>query len=395
MIADIRDLVATASSYHISRPWRSLALGAPVALGVAMVVAAFVTSSSARAELDESLRAMGADHVVVTPAVQSDGQIPKLPKESVERAGLLPEVLAVGALTEQSDHVVLPSGVADPLSTSAISTRVFAASPAVADALKLDVAAGRFLGEADERASLDVAVIGVAVARDFAIDDPTRSTILIDGRPFAVLGTLHAARSAPQLDRAVVVPVATSMHLWGDDGRPGQVIVRTQLDQTDAVAAALPPLVTFGSGPMPTARTASELLAARQEVDDTMNLLIGASGGLLLVVGVAAIALALWSSVLSRTSEIGLRRALGANRRHIGAQFVLESTLVGTGAAVVGGAVGVLAAASIAWSQDWPANPRWTLVVATCLLAVEATVVAGLVPARRAAQLEPLSALRA
>jgi putative ABC transport system permease protein len=105
-------------------------------------------------------------------------------------------------------------------------------------------------------------------------------------------------------------------------------------------------------------------------------------------------ALALWSSVLSRTSEIGLRRALGASERDIAVQFIMEASLVAVAAIVVGGVVGPVASWLIARSQGWPVVLDWPLLAATCVLALETTLIVGLLPARRAARLDPLGALR-
>lgn len=396
MIADLRDLFVAAVESHASRWWRTAALGAPVAIGVAMVVASFGASASARLAFDESMERMGADRVVVTPS-PADGQsdAPRLPADSIARAEMLREVHAVGSIAEQVGHTVQPSPVSDPLAPSAISTRVLAASASLADAARLEMSAGRFFSEVDDRQVLEVAIVGADVATEFAIDRPHQSSVLIDGHPYPVIGTLEPAEGFPLLDRSVLVPFSTASRQWGDDGRPSQLVVRTSMHEASAVAEVLPRLITFDEGPRPTARTATELLAARRAVDDTMNLLVAASGGLVLLLGVSGIAFALWAAVLARTSEIGVRRALGATRRDIATLFLLEASLVGAAAVIAGGVAGPLIAAAIARAQGWPSVIDWSLLAATCALAMEITIVAGLVPARRAARLDPLSALRA
>lgn len=389
------DLASVASSSLRSRPWRSGALGLPVALGVAAIVASFGAVASARADLAESLGRLGADQVHVTAPVRDDGEgLPKLPAAAVARAQLLDEVRVVSAVAEQPDHQVRASMVADPLTPIAASTVVMAADADLPAAVRADLAAGRFLAAVDEARAADVVVVGSVLARAYAIDRPGEVTLLIDDRAFLVVGVLEPVPSYPLLDRAVLVPFATAARRWGDDGRPTEIVARTEPELAEPVAEALPVLVTFGDGPTPTAQTAAELVAARDEVDDTMGLLVAASGGLALVLGAFGIAFALWAAVLARTSEIGIRRALGATRLDITLQFLMETAFVGVLAAAVGALLGPLAAAVIADRQGWPTEVDWTLVAATAVLAVELTVVAGLLPARRAARLEPLGALR-
>lgn len=378
-----------------SRPWRSAGLGLPVALGVAAIAASFGAVASARADLAESLARLGADQVHVIAPVRPDAEgLPKLSADAMARARLLPEVHVVSAVAEQPDHQVRSSAVADPLTPVAASTMVMAADADLPAAVRAELAAGRFLTAIDESRAADVIVVGSALARAYAIERPGEVTLLIDDRAFLVVGVLEPVPSYPLLNQTVLVPFATAAQRWGDDGRPTEIVARTEPELAEAVADALPALVTFGDGPTPVAQTAAELVTARDEVDDTMGLLVAASGGLALLLGAFGIAFALWSAVLARTSEIGIRRALGATRLDITLQFLMETAFVGVLAAAVGALLGPLVAMVIANQRNWPAEVDWTLVAATAVLAVELTVLAGLLPARRAARLEPLGALR-
>jgi len=375
-----------------ARPGRAVGLIVPVAVGVATIVASFGASASARQDVVDDLAALGSDQVHVQAGAGAEDR--KLPAEAAGRARLLPGARVVSARAEQPDRRVRASVAADPLAPLSASAVVTAADPRLPAAVGAELAAGRFLDAGDDTRAADVVVLGAALARAFGVDRVVDATVLVDDRPFAVVGVLAPVPSDPTLNRSALVPFATAARRWGDDGRPTELVVLTDADQATVTADALPTLVTFGAGPRPTARSASELVAAHRQVDDTLNLLAAATGGLALLLGASAVAAALGASVLTRTGEIGIRRALGATRRDVTVQFLLEAGILGSTAAIIGAVAGPAVVAAIAHRQAWPTAVDWWLVGATTALAVELTVIAALLPARHAASFDPLTALR-
>jgi putative ABC transport system permease protein len=139
----------------------------------------------------------------------------------------------------------------------------------------------------------------------------------------------------------------------------------------------------------------SDALAARAATTTTFTALFVAMSGVALLIGALGVANVLVVSVLERRSEIGLRRALGATRREVGAQFVGEAIFLSTLGGVVGIALGALIAAAYSATRRWPFDLPPGLAAIALLVAVATGALAGVLPAYRAAGLAPTDALRA
>ena len=138
----------------------------------------------------------------------------------------------------------------------------------------------------------------------------------------------------------------------------------------------------------------TDLLDAESQVDESLNNLTKLMGGLALVVGGVGIANVMSISVIQRSSEIGIRRALGHTRSTIGVQFLFEALVVG----ILGGALGALAGAGIVWLTAWMRGYVMVLSIPALIgwgsVSVAVAVIAGLYPSLKAARLEPLETLR-
>src|SRR5450755_882458 len=276
-------------------------------------------------------------------------------------------------------------------------------SPGAAAAMGLKLVAGSPLSRYENGTRQHVAMIDTATAASLGIS-PARlashPAVFVDGIAYTVVGVYSSAQRVVTQESAMLIPEQTALADYGNP-EPGignqeeaQMVVATRIGAAQAVArqiaaAELPAdpsrlVVTSPSNPQTLQGEVKGDLAGLFLILALVSLLIGA-------VGIANTTLV---AVLERTEEIGLRRAVGARPRHIAAQFLAESTALGTLGGLVGTCIGVATVVIFAAAKDWTAilNPAYTLPAP--LIGSVVGLLAGAYPALRAARTSPLAALR-
>jgi putative ABC transport system permease protein len=268
---------------------------------------------------------------------------------------------------------------------------VRAADPELAGTLGAGLAEGAFLNDATAR--YPAVVLGHVAAQRLGIDRPGVA-VWLGGRWFTVVGVLEPVPLAPEIERSALIGFPVAAEAFGVDGAPGTVYVRTDPDAVDAVRSVLPATADPEHPEEVRVSRPSDALAAKAAADTAFTALLLALGAVALVVGGVGVANVMVVSVLERRSEIGLRRALGATRGDVRAQFLAESLLLsglGGGGGVV---LGTLITAGYALSRSWGVAVPLPALAGGVGAALLIGAMSGLYPAMKAARLAPTEALR-
>jgi putative ABC transport system permease protein len=238
-------------------------------------------------------------------------------------------------------------------------------------------------------------VLGSVAAERLGIHSLTTPvSVWIGGRWWAVLGILEPLPLAPEIDRSVLVGHQAAQALLDADGSPSTLYLRAADEWIDDVRGVLPATANPENPESVNVSRPSDAIEAKAAAATAFTALLVGLGGVALLVGGLGIANVMLMAVLERRAEIGLRRALGATRRQVAAQFVTEAVLLSLLGGLAGSAVGAAVAAVYASSQGWPVALPAAGLGAAVGAAVVVGVLAGLYPALRAASTPPTEALR-
>ena len=252
---------------------------------------------------------------------------------------------------------------------------------------------GHYLDRTAER--YPTTVLGYEAAKILGIASLNTPTQVLMGEHYVtVVGVLAPVSIAPEIDVAALISFRQAESMFGRTDGPSRIYLRADPDQVAAVAAVLTATAVPDGRDDVQVRRPSDLLVARIAAKDAfVGLFLGLGGIALLIAGVG-IANIMVISVLERRGEIGLRRALGARRSHIAAQFVLESTLLAVAGGLVGLGLGVLATVVAARTAGNAVAVPPEGLLAGLAAALLVGTLSGVYPAARAARMSPVDALR-
>jgi putative ABC transport system permease protein len=386
------DLAGLASIGLRTRKLRAGLSALGIAIGVAAIVAVLGLAASSQAALLAEIQALGTNLLTITNGQTFSGATAELPVAAPGMIDRLPGVTAVQDTGSVSGVNVYKSPLIPPIETNGLSVDAATLNlPAVAGT---SLAQGRFLNAATARKP--VAVLGATTAQLLGIDRIRPGMrIWVDSQWFYVTGILNKDTYAPELDSAVLVGFPAAEKYLNFDGHPSEIYVRTV--DTAAATAAVDSLLGAQANPENPSQVnvsqPSDALTAQADAKGALDTLFLGLGAVALLVGAIGVANIMIISVLERRSEIGLRRALGATKGQIRAQFLAEAILLSLAGGAAGVAIGAVSTAAYAHAhgeavvippQAWAGGLAAAVIIGAA---------AGLLPAIRAARLSPTQAL--
>jgi putative ABC transport system permease protein len=367
-----------------------------VIIGVASVVALVGVGQGTTSSITERLTSLGTNLLTISAAGAAGGASSTL---TIDDADAIRELDGIAGVAPESQTQATVTAGDETTTTSIVGT-----TEEYLDVRAHEVWQGTFLTDTMVEHGLRVAVLGATTADDLGLDaDAVGTDVMIAGLPFRVVGILQPKGGATfqDPDDQVIVPIATigEYFVGGDAVRTIGVSVADE-ERMDEVQASITALLRTSHGLAATDSDdfsifdQAQLLETASSISGTLTLLLGGIASISLVVGGIGIMNIMLVSVRERTREIGIRKAIGARGRDILAQFLIEAlTLAGLGG-VIGVALGLAVSALIArvGGITFAISPA-TIAVAL-LFSLAVGVVFGVWPARQAARLDPITALR-
>ena len=365
-----------------------------VVIGVASVVALVGVGQGTTANITTRLASLGTNLLTISPTGSSTAK--PLTLDDAAAVAKVDGVAAVAPEVQTSATVTV--------GTRSVTTSLIGTSADYATVRAYDVWQGSFLTVPTVDAGLRVVVLGATAASDLGLDATSLgSTISIDGLPFRVIGILQPKGGSgfQNPDDQVLVPLA-AVHKYfvgGDTVRTIGVSVASNdqmTDVTNAITALLRDRHELAATDTAdfSVFNQTQLLDAASSISGTLTLLLGGIASISLVVGGIGIMNIMLVSVRERTREIGIRKAVGARRRDILAQFLVEALTLSLIGGLIGIVVGLAVSAGIGQLAGWGFQFNPTTIVAAVLFSLAVGVVFGVWPARQAARLDPITALR-
>jgi len=373
---------------------RSLLTMLGVIIGVAAVVVLVAIGSGAKQEVEAQVEGLGSNIIFVFPGSVEFGSAPSISRLQLEDVDYLERVVG----NPEAVTATVSSGESVSVGSTEVFSTISGTNENLPNVFTREVARGEYLTATDVDTRRRVAVLGSGVADDLFGDiEPLGRQVTVAGVRFRVIGVFEEAGSAFGVSRddEVHIPITTAQQLFGVDRIDAMAVKAPTIDDVEPVRRdVLTALREKYPDEEFSAVTQSQILGTLGEILGLLTLVLAAIAAISLLVGGVGVSNIMLVSVRERTREIGLRKALGARRRDITLQFLIEAVLLTTVGGVIGMALGIGVSLLANAVSPLPALIAWWSPVLAFSVSVAVGVFFGVMPARRAGKLEPVDALR-
>ena len=380
--------------------------------GVGAVIAMLSIGAGAEQKALEAIGRLGLRNVIVKAK-----EVKPEDRQEIRKKSLGVSLRDGEAIIEAVPNIerVLPRVEVKPYKIMTLGAKtkgkVFGVSSRYRDVADVRLDAGRFFDAQDEREHAQVCVIGQEIRRNlFGYGEVLGKQLKVNDVWLEVIGVLASDPGSANASQEAVASGSTSKEIWIPVSTAMRKFDRDPLDSpvdelmvtvkegvsTRATAQVIEPLLQrlHGGADDYEVVIPEALLEQSRQTQRIFNIVMGSIAGISLLVGGIGIMNIMLASVLERTREIGVRRAIGATRKDIRAQFVIESFAISLLGGIAGIIIGIVLARIVAAYAGWPTVITiWSLILSTGV-SVSVGLVSGIYPATRAAELNPVEALR-
>lgn len=386
----------------VSNKMRSLLTMLGIIIGVAAVIALMSIGYGVQNKIEGDISSLGSNTITVTPGTgrkpgirAAAGSMQTLTYKDYLAIKNLPNIVYAAPLVSTSYLVV--SG------NKNWTTRVYGCTRDYATLSSLSVAEGRFWTNKEYNARARVCIIGKTVANGlFGEESPIGQKIRINGNPFTVIGELEEkGYSFMDQDDRILIPFTTVQERMMHITYVNNIVISSDnandLSQIESDVTNLLRTrhrIQTGKEDDFSIQNSQDLMETMKSTTQTLTIFLGSIAAISLLVGGIGIMNIMLVSVTERTREIGLRMSIGARGRDIMTQFLIESIIISVAGGVIGVVLGAAASLSVKFLLNWPVTIQIYSVVLSFLVCTVTGVFFGWYPARKAANLDPIEALR-
>lgn len=377
-----------------------------IVVGVCSVIVMAAIGDGAQKQVLSKIQAMGTDLVIVTA-----GQVKIIAGRQRQTGNVSTLILRdVNAISEESQYIkaVAPAQARKLLvkyESLSTTTSITGTTGAVIPIRNLSLQNGRFFNDDEDRTLQRVAVIGKTVARNlFENRNPEGETIRIGKVTFEVIGVLQEKGTdlaGNDQDDVIYIPVNTALRRLFNFSYINNIYVQAKGSvYVDKAASEVRDILRekhrLKNKPDDfTIQSQTEILKTEKETSQTFTNLLSAVAGISLLVGGVGILAIMLISIKERTREIGLRRAVGALKRDLLLQFIVESLTLSLSGGIAGTILGIVFSLGASYLTKWPMSLSVPSIIVAVLFSAVIGVVFGVYPAAKAARLDPIEALKA